>query len=192
MKYRLLAEHIAPVSGEVLPAGTEVGDDTPYPWKNADGSDAEPSTTMEGLDDAARKKVEEVHQRLFGHRPYWHEGQPDEVRKAREKEAEEQQKLDEGSEPVSEQQRVEREYADEQQESELAKRRPKGEPMPMIPPRGAPVAMPGPARQPSSTANPNPTRGGVTTPAPGPATPKPPDKEEVRPKNPNEQQYPKG
>jgi len=56
-------------------------------------------------------------------------------------------------------------------------------------PGGAP---PGPARQPSHTATTAPTRGGTTAPARGVATPKPPEGDEARPKNPNEDQYPKG
>jgi len=42
-----------------------------------------------------------------------------------------------------------------------------------------------------ATATTAPTRGGPA-PARGVATPKPPEDEEARPKNPNEEQYPKG
>ena len=186
MKYRLLAQHTAPVSGEVLEAGTEVGDDTEHPWKNRDGSDAEPSTQMEGLDDAAREKIKGLHQKLYGSEPDWGDGQSEEVRQAREKEREEQEKLDEGSAPVSEQQHLEREDDKEREKCGIGAPRRGGQPMA---PGGAP---PGPARQPSHTATTAPTRGGTTAPARGPATPKPPEGDEVRPKNPNEEQYPKG
>ena len=184
MKYRLLAPHTAPQTGERLEAGTEVGDDTEHPWKNPDGSDAEPSTQMEGLDDAARDKVKQLHQKLYGSEPDFGGTQSEEVRQAREKEREEQQKLDEGSEPVSEQQHLEREWDKEREERGHGPRR--GEPMA---PGGAP---PGPARQPSHTATTAPTRGGASTPARGPATPKPPEGDEARPTKPNEEQYPKG
>ena len=187
MKYRLLAPHTSPFSGERLEAGTEVGDDTEHPWKNRDGSDAEPSTQMEGLDDAAREKIKGLHQKLYGSEPDWSGGQSESVRQAREKEKDEQQKLDEGSEPVSLQQHLEREDDKEREKrAEGAPRRAGREPMA---PGGAP---PGPGRQPSHTASAAPTRGGSTAPARGVATPKPPEDEEARPKNPNEEQYPKG
>jgi len=199
MKYRLLAQHTAPVSGEVLEAGTEVGDDTEHPWKNRDGSDAEPSTQMEGLDDAAREKVNALHRKLYGSDPDWGGHQSEEVRQAREKEKEEQQKLDEGSEPVSEQQHLEREDAKEREKrGQGAPRRAPGEPAPSIPSRGTQAgrhpragAEPGPAREPSHTATTAPTTGGAT-PARGVATPRAPEGDEARPKNPNEEQYPKG
>jgi hypothetical protein len=162
MKFRLLGPAVLS-DGQQLDAGTEIGDDTPYPYKNPDGSPMEPSTTMEGLDEDGKKAVHDLHRRLFGHGPYWESGQSEEVRKARETEAEEQRKLDESSEPA-----------------------------PTIPPKGPPTATPGPARQVSGTETANPTRGGVASPAPGPATAKPPDKDEARPKRPNEEQYPKG
>ena len=194
MKYRLLAPHTAPFSGERLEAGTEVGDDTEHPWKNRDGSDAEPSTQMEGLDDAAREKINGLHQKLYGSEPDWSGGQSQDVRQAREKERDEQRKLDEGSEPVSEQQHLEREDQKEREkrghgprQGERGERGPSSRD-PVMAPGGAP---PGPARQPSHTATTAPTRGGPA-PARGVATPKPPEDEEARPKNPNEEQYPKG
>jgi hypothetical protein len=188
MKYKLLAPQVL-ADGQLLEEGTEVGDDTAYPWKDADGKDMEPSTTMEGLDDASRAKVREVHQRNYGLNPPWERGQSEEARKAHEQQAEEQKKLDENSKPVSEQQRLERDWEKERSEG----KRGEADMAPTLPPRGAPVvAPPGPARQPSSTATASPTRGGVTHPSPGPATAKPPDKNDVRPTKPNEEQYPKG
>ena len=185
MKYRLLGPHVLS-DGQMLDAGTEVGDDTDQPWKDVDGKEMEPTTQMEGLDDASREKVREVHQRLYGRGPAWERGQSDAAREAHEKQAEEQNKLDEGSEPVSPQQKAEREWEKEFKEGK------RGETgmASSIPPR-APT-MPGAARQPSHTSAASPTRGGQTVPAPGPATPKAPKDDEVRPSKPNEEQYPKG
>ena len=172
MKYRLLGPHVLS-GGERLETGTEVGDETGYPWKYADGKDMDPTPQMEGLDEPSRAKVREVWQRLYGTSPSW-EGQSEEVAKAREKEAEDQKKLDEGSEPVSAQQKAERAKED----------RDKAEPR-----LGT---MPGPRPQPSHTVTASPTRPGSSTPAPAPATVQPPKADEVRPKKPNEEQYPKG
>ena len=187
MKYRLLGPHVMSDSSR-LEAGTEVGDDTPYPWKDPEGNDMEPTTEMEGLDDASREKVKALHTKLYGHGPYWERGQPEAVRQAREKEAEDQKKLDEGSEPVSEQQRLERDWERDRKEG----KRGEANMAPTIPPRGAPVVNPpGPAREPSHTATASPTRGGSARPSPGPATPKPVSDDELRPTKPTEEQYPK-
>ena len=59
MKYRLLGPHVL-ADGQQLDAGTEVGDDTDVPWKDIDGKEMEPTTQMEGLDDASREKVREI------------------------------------------------------------------------------------------------------------------------------------
>ena len=186
MKYRLLGPHVLS-DGQMLDAGTEVGDGTDQPWKDIDGKEMEPTTQMEGLDDASREKVRQVHQSLYGQGPQWERGQSDAAREAHEKQAEEQKKLDEGSEPVSEQQRLERDYERDRKEG----KRGDASMALSIPPRAPVTSPPGAARQPSHTSAASPTRGGQTVPAPGPATPKV-DKEEVRPKNPNEEQYPKG
>jgi len=186
MKYRLLGPHVL-ADGQQLDAGTEVGDDTDIPWKDIDGKEMEPTTQMEGLDDASRDKVREVHQRLYGQGPSWERGQSDAAREAHEKQAEEQRKLDEGSEPVSEQQRLERDYERDRKEG----KRGEAAMAPTIPPRAPVTSPPGAARQPSHTSAASPTRSGQTAPAPGPATPKV-DKDEVRPTKPNEEQYPKG
>ena len=182
MKYRLLGPHVL-ADGQMLDAGTEVGDDTDQPWKDIDGKEMEPTTQMEGLDDASRDKVRQVHQRLYGRGPSWERGQSDEAREAHEKQAEEQRKLDEGSEPVSEQQRLERDYERDRKEGKRGDA--------SSPPRAPVTSPPGAARQPSHTSAASTTRGGQTAPAPGPATPKV-DKDEVRPTKPNEEQYPKG
>lgn len=173
MKFRLLAEHVAP-NGAVLSEGTEVGDDTPWPWRNPRGEPIEPSTQMEGLDDEGKEAVKTVHQRLYGRDPYWHDNVSEGVRKVREEEAETQAKLDEESEPVSEQQA--REWKMEEERDKPLRDR---------------AVMPGPAAQPSPTVRAAPTRGGQTRPAPGPATPSV-QAENVRPEKPNEEQYPKG
>jgi len=186
MKYRLLGPHT--LNDAVLDTGTEVGDDTPYPWKDVEGNDMPPTTQMEGLDDASRDKVRQVHRQLYGTSPAWERGQSEDARKAHEQQAEEQRKLDEDSKPVSEQQRLERDYERDRE----AGKRGDAAMAPSIPPRAPVTPMPGAARQPSHTSAASTTRGGQTTPAPGPATPKPPDKDEVRPSKPNEEQYPKG
>ncbi len=185
MKYKLLGPHVLS-GGERLEEGTEVGDDTGYPWKYPDGKDMDPTPQMEGLDDQSREKVREVHRKLYGVGPHW-ENQNEEVVKAREKEAEEQKKLDEGSEPVSPQQKAERKWEEEDREG----KRGEASIAPTIPPRPV-TTPPGAARQPSHTSVASPTRGGSTTPAPGPATSKPPKEEDIRPSKPNEEQYPKG
>ena len=187
MKYRLLGPHVLP-DGQMVDAGTEVGDDTDHPWKDTEGKEMEPTTQMEGLDDGSREKVREVHQRLYGKGPSWERGQSDEAREAHERQAEEQQKLDEGSKPVSEQQRLERDYERDRKEG----KRGEADMAPSIPPRAPVTSPPGAARQPSHTSAASPTRGGQTVPAPGPAAPKAPKEEDVRPSKPNEEQYPKG
>src|SRR6185503_3438772 len=174
MKYRLLGPHVLS-DGQMLDAGTEVGDGTDQPWKDIDGKEMEPTTQMEGLDDASREKVRQVHQSLYGQGPQWERGQSDAAREAHEKQAEEQKKLDEGSEPVSEQQRLERDYERDRKEG----KRGEAAMAPTIPPRAPVTSPPGAARQPSHTSAASPTRSGQTAPAPGPATPKV-DKDEVR------------
>lgn len=163
-KYRLLAEHVAR-DGRILPAGTEVGDDTPEPWEDR------PSTQMMGLDDAGKEEVNKLHQELYGHDAPSHLQEPDHVREHRE-EGEKYEKEAVEGEPVSEQQRLEYEALK------------KGETPPSPPP-------PGPGPQPSPTVRAAVTRGGSTSPSPGPATPQV-DDENRRPRKPNEEQYPKG
>lgn len=200
MKYRLLAAHVLP-DGGWLPEGTEVGDDTGYPWKTADGEYRAPSTQMEGLDGEAKEKVDELHRRLYGTGPYWDQGTAKEVEEARNKDAEKQRELDEQSEAVSPMQEAERKYQEQFKDPEgnpLAKRQldaattilPKGAPF-TPPPHVVTHAQPGPAAPQSSTQTASPTRGGTRVPSQGPATPKPPEGDEARPTNPNRDQYPK-
>src|SRR6188472_3640468 len=132
MKYRLLGPHT--INDQLLETGTDVGDDTDIPWKDIEGKEMEPTTQMEGLDDASRDKVREVHQRLYGTGPAWERGESKEAREAHERQAEEQKKLDEDSKPVSEQQRLERDYERDRQEG----KRGEAAMAPTIPPR-APV-----------------------------------------------------
>lgn len=186
MKFRLLETHVL-ADQTLLSGGTLVGDDTPYPWRDPNKKPLPVTTTMEGMDDEGRKMVNDLHQRLYGRGPQWSPTRSDEARKAREKEAEEQRKLDEGSEPVSTQQKAERKFAEQTEDGE------RSEPamaQVVLPRGGAVTTPPGPAREPSSTATASPTTGGTTRPSPGPATPKAPD--DPRPTKPNEEQYPKG
>lgn len=169
MKYRLLARHVL-ADQRLVEAGTVVGDDTAFPWRDAAGNELPPTTQMEGLDDASRQKVQDVHQQLYGVDPHWDRAQTPEEREAFEAAGEEQRKLDESSEPVSEQQEMEREFGVE----------------------ATGVPLPGPGRQPSSTATAAPTIGGEMVPSPGPAAPLPPEPKDIRPKKPNEEQFPKG
>lgn len=186
MKFRLLADHVT-AEQQVIPGGTVVGDDTSYPWRDREDKPLPVTTQMEALDDEGREMVNALHRQLYGKdRPSWEE--PEAAREAHEKQAEEQKKLDEDSEPVSEQQRLERNYERDRKEG----KRGEADMAPTIPPRAPVTATPGAARQPSHTATASPTRGGSTTPSAGPATPQPPKADEVRPKKPNEEQYPKG
>lgn len=178
MKFRLLADHVNS-DQQVIPAGTKAGDDTAWTWRDREGKPLPVSTQMDGLDDEGRQMVNDLHQTLYGRpAPYWEPIEAAPVRAAREKEAAEQQKLDEGSQPVSEQQARERAAAERAGKT--------GElPQPVSTP-------PGPGRQPSHTATAAPTTGGSVRPAPGVATPQAPKPDELRPKKPNEEQYPKG
>ncbi len=166
-KYRLLAEHVAP-DGQVLPAGTEVGDDTPYPWP------MDPSNQMEGIDDDGKKRVDDFWKTHYGHEFRHPDANPnltDDQRAALEADEEAKKKEEEARKagpPVSDQQRMEREE--------------EGKPTEAVPP--------GPARQPSSTATASPTRGGVRASSPGPATIET-RREDIRPHRPNEEQSPK-
>ena len=199
MKFRLLAAHVLP-DQSIVPPGTVVGDDEGITWRDAEGNPLPVSTQMEGLDSEGETKVNELHNKLYGTAPYWEKAAPKAAQEARDKEAEEQQKLDEGSEPVSIMQKAERKWMEdaEDEEDPLVKRA--LEPANVIPPRGASFtppphvvrhAEPGPSAPQSSTQTASPTRGGSTRPSPGPATPKPPEGDEARNISPNKDQYPK-
>lgn len=101
-KYKLLAEHVTS-DGMVLPAGTEVGDGTPYPWP------MDPSNQMEGVDDDGKARVEAYWQERYGHGP---DTTPEAIAKAREEEAAASAKREEeikAGPPVSDAQKEERE-----------------------------------------------------------------------------------
>jgi hypothetical protein len=66
MKYRLRSPHV--IEGAVRNAGTVVGDDDDCPVKYY----GDPTPDMEGLDDASRDKINEVHKRLHGIEAPWH------------------------------------------------------------------------------------------------------------------------
>ena len=166
MKFKLLAQHVL-ADGQLLEEGTEVGDDTPYPWRNRDGSPQKPSNQMLGLDDEGRKMVEDLHMELYGTKPA--DLVDEDVLKARADETKAQEELDKNSEPVSDRQRVER---------QMAEARAKGEE----------AAEP---RVVSATATASPTRGGATHPSPGVAGANPPTGQAARVTNPNQQQAPK-
>lgn len=199
MKFRLLAAHVLP-DQSIVPAGTKVGDEEGITWRDANGEPLPVSTQMDGLDDEGRQMVQELHQKLYGTGPYWDQATPKAVQEARDKEAEEQKKLDEGSEPVSMMQKAERKWMEdaEDEEDPLVKRA--LEPANVVPPRGATFtppphvvrhAQPGPSAPQSSTLTASPTRGGTQRPSQGPATPKPPEGDEARNITPNKDQYPK-
>lgn len=63
-RYRLLAPHM--IGGYHLQAGTEVGEGTGYPVD-------EPSNQMEGVDEVAKGRVNELHQKLYGKDAPWHD-----------------------------------------------------------------------------------------------------------------------
>lgn len=166
MKFKLLAEHVLP-DGRLLEEGTDVGDDTSYPWRNKDGSPQPPSTQMLGMDPEGQKAVEDLHMELYGTKPT--DLVDPEVVKVREAEATAQKALDEGSAPVSDRQTLERRMAEAKEKGEA-----------VYDPRVV-----------SSTATAAPTRGGVTRPSPGVASANPPTGQAARVTNPNQEQYPK-
>lgn len=185
MKFRLLAPHVTP-EGAVLDRDTDVGDDSPWPWKKPNGEYYEVSTQMMGLDEDGKAEVEKLHKKLYGAPPPWDNQENEAQLKARKDEEENQKKLDEGSEPVSEQQRLERE-ADKDAKNHPERRVARAAPLEGRAAGAQPLVTP----TLSSTARNSPTRGGDTSPARGPATPRTPQDEAVRPTKPNEEQYPK-
>jgi hypothetical protein len=99
-RYRLLAAHM--MGGHHLPAGTEVGTDTGYPVMV-------PSNQMEGVDDAGKAKVNEIHQRLYGRDAPWHDPEHPVAQAVADAEAAAAQREEEEAQPpVSHQQAWER------------------------------------------------------------------------------------
>lgn len=156
-KYRLLVPHV--IDGAIYEAGTEVGTDTAIPYPD------EPSTQMEGLDDASKERINKRHQLLYGRDAPWHDpNHPMGERKERDaKEAEAQRKEEEGSEPVSHQQAFERKKEEFQGEKITG---------------------------PPEVVNPVLNKGGDTSLAMGPATPKQEVDESTRVSQPLKDQLP--
>lgn len=180
-QYRLLGPHVTS-EGILLEAGTVVGDDTPWPWRYPFNNEPmPPSNQMEGCDDEGKKNIEELQRKLYGEEMMERSKVPDNVREARDKQAKEQEKLDEDSKPVSAEQKWERKALEEREKDEK-----EGMPKPRTPPikpgEGPSVHT---APQAAHKVGQQVTPGGV-------ATPKPPKDEDIRPSNPNEDQYPKG
>src|SRR5262245_1168552 len=115
-QYRLLTDHVTS-EGFVLEAGTVVGDDTPYPWKYANGQPMPPTPQMEGVDDAGKQAVDELNRKLYGDEAIDMSKPSEAVEAARKQEAEAQAALDAGSEPVSPQQNYDRAVAKAQAEA---------------------------------------------------------------------------
>jgi len=181
MQYRLLGPHVT-ADGVVLDTGTIVGDDTPWPWRYPYNNEPmPPSNQMEGVDDEGKKNIEVLQKKLYGEDMLERNKVPEPVQQAREKEAKEQEKLDENSKPVSAEQKWERKELEEREKDEK-----EGMPKPRTPPikpgEGPSVHT---APQAAHRTGQQATPGGV-------ATPKPPRDEEARPEKPNEEQYPKG
>ena len=63
-RYRLRGPHVYR-EGQVLEAGTEVGTDTVWPWPDR------PTPLMEGIDDAGKKAVLDLHKEMYGRLPPW-------------------------------------------------------------------------------------------------------------------------
>jgi hypothetical protein len=64
--YRLRVQHVTS-DGRMLEPGTLVGAGQEEPW------DQPPTNQMEGVNDQARKAINEVHQRLYGVDAPWHD-----------------------------------------------------------------------------------------------------------------------
>lgn len=99
-RYRLLSQHM--IGGHLLEAGTEVGEGTGYPVY-------EPSNQMEGVDEAAKGRINELHQKLYGKDAPWHDPSHPLAQAQQDAEnAQAQREEESGQEPVSHQQAWER------------------------------------------------------------------------------------
>jgi hypothetical protein len=99
-RYRLLTQHM--IGGHLLEAGTEVGEGTGYPV-------SEPSNQMEGVDETAKGRINELHQKLYGSDAPWHDAEHPLAQVQQDAEAAQAQREEEASqEPVSHQQAWER------------------------------------------------------------------------------------
>lgn len=100
-RYRLLTVHI--IAGGSRAAGTEVGTGTDIPYPGL------PSNQMEGVDDEGKRRVNELHQKLYGQDAPWHNpDHPLALAREQDREALEAAKAEGESEPVSHQQAWER------------------------------------------------------------------------------------
>jgi hypothetical protein len=61
-KYRLMGDHF--INDMLLPAGTEIGDGTPFPFVDDKGRPVPPSQQMEPLNPAAEAEVKKVQDRV--------------------------------------------------------------------------------------------------------------------------------
>src|SRR4051812_325787 len=99
-RYRLLSQHM--IGGHLLEAGTEVGEGTGYPVY-------EPSNQMEGVDETAKGRINELHQKLYGRDAPWHDPEHPLAQAQQDAEnAQAQRDEESGQEPVSHQQAWER------------------------------------------------------------------------------------
>lgn len=62
-KYRLIGDHY--IQDAILPAGTIIGDGTPYPFVSTDGRPVPPSAQMEPLNKAAETEVGKIRDRVM-------------------------------------------------------------------------------------------------------------------------------
>ena len=99
-KYRLRGQHLYH-GDRLLEAGTEVGTDTPWPWPD------KPSPLMEGIDDAGKKAVLDLHKEMYNRLPPWALDSENPEYAIHEERRKEQEKETESA-PVSHAQAVER------------------------------------------------------------------------------------
>lgn len=92
-RYRLMAVHV--IEGKTLNTGTEIGDGTDYPF------DAQPSNQMMGLNHESERRVNEVHQKLYGRDAPWHNNKLLEQQRRLREEEEKQRATEREAEPVS-------------------------------------------------------------------------------------------
>lgn len=157
--YRLRTQHVTS-DGRLLEPGTLVGAGQEEPWNQP------PTNQMEGVNDAAIKAINDVHQRLYGADAPWHDPKAGASTEEDLRIQEEQQREIADAAPVSHQQAVEQDKKWE------------GRPDPFVQARVAGVAPP-----------PQQTFSGVPG-GPGVATPNV-DASNPRPEKPLEEQIPK-
>lgn len=92
-KYRLMSVHM--IDGETLPVGAEIGADTDRPY------DATPSNQMMGLNEEGKRRVNEVHQKLYGKDAPWHDDRLYRAQEEARRSEQEQRQQEEEAAPVS-------------------------------------------------------------------------------------------